>query len=111
MKMDGGESGIRTHEGAFTPYSISNRAPSTTRPPLPARWKNHNSTENRVKTPLRLLFSTHSGKDLKNDQDIICLVFDSAVCPVFKKNGLPGAKFITAFLTDYKGLPFENQQS
>ena len=55
------------------------------------------------------LFLTPKGKDLKNDQGIICFVFDSTVPPVFKKNGLPGDEFIVTLLTDYKGFPLENQ--
>ena len=56
-------------------------------------------------------FSIYNRKNFKNDQDIICFVLDSAVCPIFKKNGLSKAKFIFAFLTDYKGFSLENQQS
>ncbi len=77
--------------------------------PLGEKMITQRKTESKLRSAR--FFSTHSGKNLKNDQDIICFVFDSAVCPVFKKNGLPGAEFILALLADYKGFSLENQQS
>ena len=34
MRVSGGGSGIRTHDGDFAPYSLSRGAPSATRPSL-----------------------------------------------------------------------------
>ena len=77
--------------------------------PLGGKMITQRKTESKLRSAC--FFSTPDGKNLKNDQGIVRFVFDGAVCPVFKKNGLPRAEFIVAFLTDYKGLSFEYQQS
>ena len=67
-------------------------------------------TQRKTESKLRstCFFQPLTEKNLKNDQNIVCFVFESAVHPIFKKNGLPQAEFIATFIADYQSFSLKN---